>query len=123
MCQILLPIKEKYSNAILSNEKTFEIRRKAPNRVFNSILIYTTAPISKIVGEARVCKIHKLPLKDLWKLTEGKNELTKKEFYNYFEGQDYGYAYEINKTKKFSKPISLDHYGIKSAPQHFKYID
>jgi len=44
MSKILLPIKPKYSRALLQAIKTFETRRKVPKRKVNEILIYETKP-------------------------------------------------------------------------------
>lgn len=51
MRTIILAIKPKYANMILNGEKTIEFRRKFPKAPLEKVLIYASAPISKIIGE------------------------------------------------------------------------
>ena len=123
MCKIILPIKKKYSDDILNGSKRFELRRSIPRIAVNDILIYETAPMSKVVGRIKISDTHFLPLEALWKLTKGSNSLTKKEFMDYFIGKKKGYAYEVKTFKRFKRPMSLKRYGINFAPQGFVYKD
>ena len=65
MCRIILPIKKKYSDDILDGSKKYELRRSVPRRTVDDILIYETAPMSKVVGQIKILDTHFLPLEDL----------------------------------------------------------
>lgn len=121
MCKIILPIKKKYSRDILDGIKKYELRRSIPKRNVDNILIYETAPTSKVVGEIKIIVTHHLPLKQLWDLTKKSNSLTKKEFLAYFTGKKKGYAYEVSSIREFKRPMSIKRYGFNFPPQGFVY--
>jgi len=121
MCKIILPIKPKYAKALLDGNKIFEIRRKAPKKDVDEIIIYETSPTSLITGILKIKETHRLRKSDLWELTKNKNLLTRKEFDNYIGDLEYGYAFEVESRKNFSKKMSLEKYNLKYPPQGFVY--
>ena len=54
MSKTLLSIKPKFADKIISGEKKFEYRTHIPSRHINSIVIYSTSPIGRIIGEVEV---------------------------------------------------------------------
>lgn len=123
MCTILLSIKPEYSERILSGEKKFEFRRKRASRSVNKILIYTSAPKMKVVGEVEVTDILKSTPCDLWKKTFLNAGISRKKFMEYFFQKECAYAYQLGKVTRFKKEKTLADYGIKTPPQSFVYID
>jgi len=68
--KILLSIKPKYAEMILSGEKKYEFRRsifKNPN--VRKVVIYASSPVSKVVGEFEVDDILSFDIAKLWLLT------------------------------------------------------
>jgi predicted transcriptional regulator len=123
MCTILLSIKPEYSAKILSGEKKFEFRRRCASKKVSKIIIYTSSPKMKVVGEVEVkCIISHPPIK-LWELTSRYAGISKEKFMNYFSKQDYAYAYKLGKVTSFSQEKSLSDYGVKTPPQSFIYVD
>lgn len=123
MCTILLSIKPEYSERILSGEKKFEFRRKCASRRVSKILIYTSAPKMKIVGEVEVNGVLSLSPEKLWKKTSGFAGISHEKFMAYFSKKDNAYAYQLGKVIKFKREKSLSDYGVKTPPQSFVYID
>ncbi len=121
MCEILLPIKPKYSQDIFKGYKKYELRRAIPKKEVEKIYIYETYPTMKIVGEVSVKKTHTKELKKLWDLTRKTNSLKRNEFFEYFNGKEEGHAFEIASYIKYEVGISLSEVGIKHAPQGFIY--
>lgn len=70
MPSIILSIKPQFVDKILKWEKKFELRKSIPNKDFDKVIIYASAPISKIVGEFTVKQIIKSDLKSLWNFTK-----------------------------------------------------
>lgn len=122
MCKIILPIKPKYSQDILSNKKIFELRRKLPKKKIDKVFIYETSPTMKIVGEFTVKKVHKEKLSSLWDKTMNSNSVIEDEFYSYFNNLDEGFAIEVDEIKKYDIPKTLSEFGKKSAPQGYIYV-
>lgn len=106
---VLMSIHPKYASSIKSGEKTVELRRVKPKlKQDDLVVIYETSPISSITAMFSVKKVEWLPLDELWKKVRGKACITKKEFNEYFSGNDYGCSIVIGHTWQMDKPISLD---------------
>lgn len=121
---VLLSIKPKYANAILSGEKKFEFRRKPfKKKNIDKIYLYSNDSVQKIVGYFKAGKVLEGTPEEIWKKCEEYASITEKEFFNYFEGTDKAYAIKIEKVHKFSNPIdpfkSMEDFF---PPQSFYYI-
>jgi len=121
--KILLSIKPKYAEMILSGEKKYEFRRsifKNPN--VRKVVIYASSPVSKVVGEFEVDDILSFDIAKLWLLTMKYAGIDKEYYDSYFYGKDIGHAIKVKKAKKYPKHKELREFNIKRAPQSFAYI-
>ena len=121
---VLLSIKPQFVESIFQGSKRFEFRRKIfKNRNIKRIVIYATAPVSKVVGEFEIEEILELTLPDLWKQTKNYSGIEQKYFEAYFHGLEKGYALRIGKVKQYKKPLELySKYKVKHPPQFFIYL-
>ncbi|OEF21057.1 hypothetical protein A145_04940 [Vibrio splendidus 5S-101] len=121
----LLSIKPEFVEKIMSGEKLFEFRKAVFKRPgVKSVVIYSTMPEGKIVGEFEIGVILKSHPEDLWKETEKSSGIQKQFFDMYFSEREVAYAIQIKKFKKYDTPINP--YEVEpnfKAPQSFKYID
>ena len=120
--KVLLSIHQKYINKIISGKKTFELRRRFTNKEVKWLYLYETSPTMKVVGKAKIKKVHKLNIDDLWKLTKNSCGINKKQFYSYFNNLKLGYAIEMENINQYKKNKSLKSFGIKHAPQSFRFV-
>lgn len=123
--KILLSIKPKYVRRILNGTKRFEYRKKIfKNRNVNTIVIYATKPVGKVVGEFYINNIIEDSPKTIWNLTSRYSGISRKSFDNYFSNTQEGFAIEIGDFIKYKKELDLKELSnkIKSAPQSFIYI-
>ena len=121
--KVLLSIKPKYAELILSGEKKFEFRRsifKKPG--VKKVIIYASSPISKVVGEFEIDDVLSLDVSELWLLTMEYAGIDKEFYDRYFYGKEVGHAIKVKKTKKYPKHKDLHEFNIKCAPQSFAYI-
>lgn len=125
MCNILLPIKPKYVQEIINGNKYFEYRKSIPKRKVDKIVIYSSSPIMKVIGEIRVSKVHESSPEQIWNLSQNKHGISRKEYDEYFSNREKAYAYEFtyNDIIIYDKEKTLADLGIKSAPQSFMYLD
>lgn len=122
--KVLLSIKPEFVEKIFSGEKTFEYRRSIfKNKSVDTIVIYSTLPVGKIVGEVTIEKIITEQVSDLWEKTKQNSGISHKFFKDYFHDKDYGHAIKIKDVIEYSEPYSLSDYslGLK-APQSFCYL-
>jgi predicted transcriptional regulator len=122
MCKILLSIKPEYVERIFNNTKRYEYRRILAKNDVDLIIIYSSHPVKKIVGEFKVKTIIIKPPAALWKMTSHSAGISKNKFYEYFSGKSMAYAYEIKSVKKYKKHKNLNDFGIFSPPQSFVYV-
>lgn len=122
MSKILLSIKPEYVERILKQEKLYEFRKKLPTQPVDTILIYCTYPIMKVVASVKVIDCIQGSPTAVWVQTKHAAGISRARYREYFRGTKTAYAFVLGKVSKFDVPISIDHYGIKSAPQSFVYI-
>lgn len=123
MHQILLSINPQYVDKILSHEKKFEYRKNKCKKNIDTIIIYSTYPVMKIVGEVKVLDIIEDNVTNVWKKTKSYSGISKKFFENYFKGKKNAVAYKLGKITKYNTPLLLKDFGIKMPPQSFVYIE
>lgn len=117
---IILPIQSKFVKEIISGKKRYEFRRNFPRDAISKILIYESAPVSKIVAEATVEQIQ-IPVSRIME-TIDIDELTSSYLPEYYSGRGIAYVYRIKKLTTYDKPKFLSEFGFTSAPQNFFYI-
>lgn len=122
--EVLLSIKPEFVDKIFTGEKQFEYRKVIFLRKdVEKVIIYSTLPEGKIVGEFSVEKIITDTPKMIWSQTKSKSGIDKKFFDEYFSGRSRAHAIKIGNVRKYIAPIKLDEIkGKVSAPQSFQYI-
>lgn len=121
--KVLLSIKPEFVDKIFCGEKKYEFRRSIFKRQeVKKIVVYASAPISKVIGEFEVDHILAGDIFDLWEQTKNFAGITEEYFFNYFSGLENGYAIKIKKYARYSNPYCIeDMFGLK-PPQSFVYI-
>ena len=88
MCDILLSINPEHVENILKGIKKYEYRKIACRRSVDKIIIYSTTPIKKVVGEAEVIDILQKEKDELWHETENESGITKIFFDEYYRNME-----------------------------------
>lgn len=122
--KVLLSIKPKFVQQIIDGNKRFEYRKKIFKRDVESVVIYSTMPVGKIIGEFKIEKIINDSPEELWEQTYLYSGITKDYFLEYFSGRESGFAIKIKEFIEYSEPINPRvAYEKFTAPQSYKYID
>lgn len=121
---VLLSIKPEFAARIFQGVKRFEFRRVLfKNRGVKTVIVYVSAPVSKVIGEFEVEDILELEKECLWDQTKEYSGIPKDYFDTYFEGRETGYAIKIGSTHLYETPLSLaENFNVKRAPQSFVYV-
>lgn len=122
MKRIIISINPEHVQNIISGIKKYEYRTKAAKSDVDKIIIYETTPIKKIVAEVEILEVLMMKPEDLWNITKEYSGIAKSFFDNYFKDRDIAYAYKLGKVKVYSKPKSLEDFGLTYAPQSFAYV-
>lgn len=123
--KVLMSIYPKHIEEIFKGMKKFEFRRKIfKNKNVDTVIIYATVPIKKIVGEFKIKNIIYDTPENLWKLHHKNDEESYKDFLNYLKNLEKAYAIEITNIIKYSTPLEINDLlpNLKKMPQSFMYI-
>ena len=71
---------------ILAGSKKYEFRKRLANRTVDKILMYSTAPIMKVVGEVEVVKTISSSPSALWEYTKKFAGISRDKYRKYFKG-------------------------------------
>ncbi|MGZ5500734.1 MAG: ASCH domain-containing protein [Nitrososphaeraceae archaeon] len=118
------PIKPIYSEKILTGKKTYELRKRLPNSDVDYILIYSTCPIAKVVAYAKVKKMYKAHVNDIWEMVSFSAGIDKAGYMDYFGSNDFACAIEFEYVRQFKRPFDVKEINPDfKVPQSFCYID
>lgn len=121
---VCYPIKPVYSEKIMTGEKRYELRKRLPNNNIDYILIYSTVPIGKIVGYAKVKEVYEKTVSDMWEMVSSSAGISEKDYMEYFNGKDNAYAIELEGIKRFKKPFNVKEINQNfTVPQSFCYVN
>lgn len=123
MCAILLSINPQHVKNIMNGTKRYEFRKIVCKRHVDKILIYSTNPIMKVVGEAEVEDILIDDPEIIWKKTEENSGIDKDFFNQYYNNREQAVAYKLKNIVEYKQPKELKEYGISNAPQSFCYVE
>ena len=121
---VLLSVKPKYANEIISGRKKYEFRKSIFKREnIEKMYIYSSSPVQKIIAIVDIDGILSDSPKELWGQCHEDAGISEGEFFDYFKNSDIGYAIKISNVQEFSTPI--DPYFVDEdfrPPQSFYYL-
>lgn len=121
--KVILSIKPEYAEKIFSLQKDVEFRKIIFKEDVKTIIVYASAPISKVIGEFDVEDIVCGHIEQLWRHNCLKAGISYKAYKEYFKGKTFAYAIRIRCPRLYHQPLPLSHYGLTHAPQSFIYYD
>lgn len=120
--KVVLSIKPEFANKIFDGSKKFEFRKSIfKNENIKTILVYSSSPVQKVIGEFQIEKILKHDLETLWNLTKDYSGITEEYFYEYFAEKEHGFAIKIKSKTKYRIPKCLKEDFNLTPPQSFAY--
>ena len=122
--KVLLSIKPQFVAEIFNGTKKFEYRKAIfKNKDVKTVVIYSTMPVGKIVGEFDIDHILEDSPVSLWEKTKSFSGISEEFYDTYFDGRDKAFAIKIKSLKEYDEPICpYSAYTNFTAPQSFKYI-
>lgn len=122
--KVLLSIKPEYAEKIFSGEKRYEFRKAVfKNQHIQTVVVYATMPVGKIIGEFNIKQILKDEPEHIWEITKEFSGINKSFFNEYFNGRNFAFAIEVDKPKLYKKPINpKEEFERFTAPQSFMYL-
>jgi predicted transcriptional regulator len=121
---ILLSIKPKYAESIISGRKKYEFRKVVFKKNYiDNVYIYCSSPVKRIIGAFRVGDIIEDRPERLWDRLNEFSGLDEQEFFDYFGNIEKGFAIEIKNVEKFENPVDpIEVIPDFVPPQSFYYV-
>lgn len=121
--KVLLSIKPEFALKIFEGSKKYEFRRVVfKNRDVRKIVVYASAPVSRVIGEFDVETVIKKDIANLWEETKEFSGISEDYYLSYFDGKDEGFAIKVKEPKMYKKDLCLkENFGVK-PPQSFLYL-
>ena len=125
---IVLSLKPRFAEAILTGDKTIELRRTEPKISSPTrALLYATTPVRALVGTCIIAGVRSIDLAVLWREHGSRTALLYHEFKRYFEGVEVGTTLTLTHPQPFSRKILLQDLRATPRsfrpPQSFAYVD
>ncbi|GAB6091842.1 ASCH domain-containing protein [Furfurilactobacillus curtus] len=120
----LLSIKPEFVSRIKDGEKRFEFRKIQFKQPVQTIVVYATRPLGKVVGEFTVKNVLADKPEMIWDATKDGAGVSKTFFDEYYENHKVAVAIEIGDFFSYKKPMSLTDFdeSLSVAPQSFCYL-
>lgn len=121
---ILLSVKPRFTDLVVTGEKRVEFRRTAPAAEVGIIVVYASAPTSAIVAMVPVQQTVYTSIKKLWGLSRDLyGGLTRNGLRDYFADRDNGFTFLLGDVRVYPKPLRPDSIVHDfRAPQSFCYL-
>lgn len=121
--KVLMSIKPEFANKIFEGTKKYEFRRAIfKNPDITTILVYSSSPVQKVIGEFEIEGILNFDLESLWRKTKKHSGISEEYFFEYFGDKELGYAIKIKTFKKYRKPLCIRKDFKAIPPQSFLYV-
>ena len=105
---IMLSIRPEHARNILDGIKTVELRRRFPENAAGMwLLLYASSPTRALVGAARVHRVHRLPLTQLWHTYRAAANVSREQFNQYFADRRVGSAIILQHAIRFERIVPL----------------
>jgi len=125
LTRVLLSVKPRFAEAILTGKKTFEFRRALFRRPgVRKVVLYASSPVCRVVGEFHLDDIITLDLDRLWVVTRHGGGIDRSYFDRYFAGRTTGHALKVRRPRRYRRSLCLHaDFGVARAPQSFMYLE
>lgn len=118
---VLMSIHPQYVDLINSGAKKIEFRKTKFLRPINKVVIYSTTPVSKIVGYFDVDTIVSSTPALLWEEYNCVGGITEKDFFDYYGSKIEAIGIKIKNAIQFNKKIDISALNL-TPPQSYKYL-
>lgn len=121
--KVILSIKPEFAEKIFDGTKKYEFRRAIfKNPDVKRVVVYSSSPVKKVIGEFEIEAILTHPPEKLWSKTKRYSGISQDYFFEYFGDKDVGFAIKIKSTRLYDKPRCIREDYDLFPPQSFLYL-
>ena len=119
----LLAIKPKYAERIMSKQKKVEFRKGRFKESVTTVVVYASSPVKRVIGWFSVRYVDEDKPQNLWSRHGHYGGISRKDFKDYFDSHEIGFAIGVSSVKRLVRPVKLAELSSSlTAPQSFVYI-
>lgn len=119
----LMAIHERYADAIMDGVKRVEFRKRRLAADIETVWVYATAPISKVIGRFSIHEIVQGTPQDIWERYGSVGVIEQDAFFSYYDGRETAVAIVVRSAERLPDPVSLNEIDPRPAvPQSFAYL-
>ena len=120
----VMAIRPEFVTAIFAGRKRVEFRRRALAPDITAVAVYETSPTSALVGLFEVTGQVESSPQVLWRRFRSVAGISRRHYFEYFEGTSRAVAIQIGLVTEFNQPISLSQVGSDgiAVPQSVHYL-
>ena len=119
----LMAIHPIYAEAILDGTKTVEFRKRRLAEDIDTVWIYATAPVQRIVGEFRIEETVVDSPESIWSAFGSVGIIEHEDYQQYYADKSHAVAFVVEHARRFEEPIALYQLNpAPSIPQSFSYL-
>lgn len=116
-----MSIHPQYVDLINAGKKKIEFRKTKFLKPIDKVVIYSTTPVSKIVGYFDVDSIVASTPSDLWQEYNHVGGISEKDFFAYYGSKIEAFGIKIKNTTLFNQTIDINSLNI-TPPQSYRYL-
>lgn len=116
-----MAIHPEYADAILQGTKQVEFRKRKLAEDIETVVIYATAPVQKVVGEFRIRETVVDTPERIWARYGAVGVIDRHSFGEYYASTVSAVAFVVDKAIRYGQPHPLSELAS-SIPQSFYYV-
>jgi predicted transcriptional regulator len=121
--KVLVSVKPQFALKIFDGTKKYEYRKRIfKNSDVNTVVVYASSPMQKVMGEFTIDEIMEEEPEVLWEMTKKHSGITKDSYDKYFFYCDRAFAIKVKDFIRYKVPKELIDFDLKFAPQSFVYL-
>lgn len=119
----LMSIHQRYAEAIMDGIKQVEFRKRRLADDIDTVWVYATAPVSKVIGHFSVSEVVQGTPQDIWERYGSVGVIEHDAFFDYYGARETAVAIVVGSAERLPDPVSLDAIDPRPAiPQSFAYL-
>jgi predicted transcriptional regulator len=119
----LMAIHPEYADAILDGRKVVEFRKRSPAPDINSVLIYATSPVQRIVGEFGIDRVVRGTPIEIWRTFGEGGSIARLDFDRYYQNSKTAVALVVRWARRLDSAVPLSALTpTPTVPQSFSYV-
>jgi predicted transcriptional regulator len=102
----MIALRPQYWEMYKDGSKIWELRKITHSpKCVDGLVVYATAPVSRIVGEVDLVSCYSAYVNDLWDTVKDGCGITRKQYDRYYQGHDIARAYRLGNVWEYTPSI------------------